>query len=120
MGRVQGLHCALSSCLAAGELLTQLSELGVPTDQPHPAFGQPTAALLKSFCTRRQDRPPCTCSNVSALRMRSADLQPGFRPVNPLQEVPTICLQLLRLPSSGLRCIELHASAAALPPRASA
>ncbi|KAL4420884.1 hypothetical protein ABPG77_001225 [Micractinium sp. CCAP 211/92] len=39
--------------LEEGELLTQLSELGVPTDQPHPAFGQPTAALLKSFCTRR-------------------------------------------------------------------
>ncbi|KAL4443354.1 hypothetical protein ABPG75_011091 [Micractinium tetrahymenae] len=34
------------------ELFTQLAELGVSKEQPHPVLGQP-AVLLKSFCTRR-------------------------------------------------------------------
>lgn len=34
------------------ELATQLAELGVSTQQPHPVFGQ-VDAQIKSFCTRR-------------------------------------------------------------------
>lgn len=37
---------------AAEDLLTQLEELGIPRDAPHPVFGR-TPELLKLFCTRR-------------------------------------------------------------------
>jgi len=38
--------------LAAEELYTQLAEVGLSREEPHPVFGQ-LAAQLKSFCTRR-------------------------------------------------------------------
>ncbi len=37
----------------AEELATQLGELGVSMQQPHPVFGQ-VEAQIKTFCARRQ------------------------------------------------------------------
>ncbi|KAL4854280.1 hypothetical protein ACK3TF_004972 [Chlorella vulgaris] len=45
------IHLA-GSKLGQDELATQLAELGVSTERPHPVFGS-LEAQLKSFCTRR-------------------------------------------------------------------